>query len=170
MVYPLPSSSSPQKNCALSIIYPGRVAEDAGHDVNFWDARLDEENELWENVRHAEVVAINSLSGFQISESIRIVKKCREKFAQKPIVWGGVHVTFQPVQALREDFVDFVIVGEGELRFPKLIAAIETRRGFKDTCICMSQKRLLFNFDGQRFNIWWPVKNPILSRHDEWNR
>jgi radical SAM superfamily enzyme YgiQ (UPF0313 family) len=132
MVYGLPSPVSPQKNCALSVIYPGRAAEDAGHEVEFWDARLDDEPTLWKNARHADVVAISSLSGFQLGESVRIAKECRKKFPQKPIVWGGVHVTFQPVQSLREKFVDFVIIGEGEVRFPKLLNAIETGEGFKE--------------------------------------
>lgn len=61
MVYPLVSPSSPQRNCALSVIYPGRAAEDAGHEVTFWDARLDKEDELWANIRRADVVAISSL-------------------------------------------------------------------------------------------------------------
>ncbi len=132
MVYPLPSPSSPQHNPALSIIYPGRAAEDAGHQVSFWDPRLDNEESLWKNIQEADTVALSSLSGFQLGESIRIAKECRRRFPQKPIIWGGVHVTFQPVQSLRENFVDFVILGEGELRFPKLLAAIETSRGFKD--------------------------------------
>ncbi len=132
MVYPLPSPVSPQKNCALSIIYPGRAAEEAGHEVSFWDARLDDEEGLWENIRRADVAAFSSLSGFQLGESMRLAKECRRRFPAKPIVWGGVHVTFQPVQSLIEPFVDFVILGEGELRFPALLDAIKTGRGFKD--------------------------------------
>jgi radical SAM superfamily enzyme YgiQ (UPF0313 family) len=132
MVYPLPSPVSPQKNCALSIIYPGRAAEIAGHDVSFWDARLDTEIDLWANIRSADVLGISSLSGFQLGEAMRIAKRVRVLFPEKPIIWGGVHVTFQPIQSLREDFVDFCIIGEGELRFPKLLAAIERGYGFKD--------------------------------------
>jgi len=134
MVYTLVSPSSPQKNCALSIIYPGRAAEEAGHKVSFWDARLEDDNDvrLWKNIENANVVAISSLSGFQLGESIQVAKKCREKFPQKPIIWGGVHVTFQPIESLRENFVDFVVIGEGEIRFPRLLKAIETGCGFKD--------------------------------------
>lgn len=132
MVYPLPSPSSPQQNTALSIIYPGRAAEDAGHTVSFWDARLDSEIELWENVSHADVMAISSLSGFQLGESIKIARACRKQFPKKPIIWGGVHVTFQPIESLREPFVDFCIIGEGEVRFVKLLAAISNGTGFRN--------------------------------------
>lgn len=130
MVYPLPSPVSPQKNCALSIIYPGRAAEDAGFDVDFWDARLDDEGQLDDVVAKADVVAVSSLSGFQLGEAVRIARRCKQRFPDKPIVWGGVHVTFLPLESLQEEFVDFVVLGEGEARFPKLLKAIETGYGF----------------------------------------
>ncbi|MBI2060827.1 MAG: B12-binding domain-containing radical SAM protein [Nitrospirae bacterium] len=132
MIYPLPSPISPQKNCALSIIYPGRAAEIAGHEVDFWDARLDSEKQMWELMGRADVVALSSLSGFQLGESIRIAGRCKERFPEKPIVWGGVHVTFQPLQSMRESYVDFCVIGEGEARFPKLLHAIEAGKGYKD--------------------------------------
>lgn len=132
MVYPLPSPSSPQKFCALSIIYPGRAAEITGYDVEFWDARLDEEKILWKLIRETDIIAISSLSGFQLKESIRIAKISKEKYPDKPIIWGGVHSTFMPLESLRENYVDFTVIGEGEIRFPKLLKAIETGHGFKD--------------------------------------
>lgn len=132
MVYPLPSPVSPQKNCPLSIIYPGRAAEDAGHLVEFWDARLDSEAYLWHMVAQADVIGLSSLSGFQLGEAMRIARECKKRYPSKPIIWGGVHVTFQPVPSLREPFVDFVVIGEGENRFPRLLDAIGRRSGFKN--------------------------------------
>ena len=132
MVYPLPSPVSPQKNCALSIIYPGRAAEEAGHNVEFWDARLDSESTLRDLIHNADVVAVSSLSGYQLGRALKITRWCRGEYPTKPIIWGGVHVTFQPVQSLREPGIDFVVMGEGEERFPQLLKAIETDRGFKD--------------------------------------
>lgn len=132
MVYPFPSPVSPQKNSALSIIYPGRAAEDAGYEIDFWDARLDTEADLWELIRLTDVVAISSLSGFQLGESMRIAKQAKKLYPKKPVIWGGVHVTFQPIESLRETFVDFVVLGEGEVRFPQLLNAICAGKGFKD--------------------------------------
>jgi len=37
-----------------------------------------------------------------------------------------------PLPLLREDYCDFVVLGEGELRFPKLLKAIENSYGFED--------------------------------------
>ncbi len=132
MVYPLPSPVSPQKNCPLSIIYPGRAAEDSGHSVEFWDARHSDEKQLWRWANDADVIAISSLSGFQLGEAMRIAKECKRLYPEKPIIWGGVHVTFQPLPSLRELFVDFVVIGEGEVRFPKLLAAIAAGIGYRN--------------------------------------
>lgn len=133
MIYPLPSPVSPQQNNALSIIYPGRAAEDAGHSVEFWDARHDRKEErLWGLIENAEVIGMSSLSGFQLGEAMRIAEECKKRYPEKPIIWGGVHVTFQPLPSLREKFVDFVVIGEGEERFPRLLAAIANSAGFKE--------------------------------------
>lgn len=132
MAYPLPSPVSPQKNCALSIIYPGRAAEEWGYEVDFWDERLDSEEELCELMQSADTLALSSLSGFQLGGAMKFAKRFREMHPERPVIWGGVHGTFQPVESLREDFVDFVVIGEGESRFPKLLRAIEADKGFKD--------------------------------------
>jgi len=91
MIYSLPSPISPQKNSTLSIIYPGRAAEDAGYEVEFWDSRLDSEKLLWELVRKTDIIAISSLSGFQLGESIQITKKVKKEFPDKPAIWRGVY-------------------------------------------------------------------------------
>src|SRR5438067_5115897 len=31
-----------------------------------------------------------------------------------PVVWGGVHATIMPEECLRESYVDYVVVNEGE--------------------------------------------------------
>jgi len=37
-----------------------------------------------------------------------------------PIVWGGIHPTFVPKGCLAEDFIDYVIAGEGEVETVRL--------------------------------------------------
>ena len=37
LIFPRPSATSPQKNPAISIFYPGEAATAAGFDVDYWD-------------------------------------------------------------------------------------------------------------------------------------
>ncbi len=114
------------------MIYPGRAAEEAGHRVYYWDARLDREEEWSAAVKRVDVVALSSLSGFQLGEAMRLARTLKKRHPEKIVVWGGVHVTFQPIQSLRENIVDYVVIGEGEKRFPALLRALERGKGFKE--------------------------------------
>jgi anaerobic magnesium-protoporphyrin IX monomethyl ester cyclase len=49
-----------------------------------------------------------------------------------PIVFGNVHPTFNPHDVLRQECVDFIIRGEGELTLLELVEALEGKRNFQD--------------------------------------
>ena len=55
-------------------------------------------------------------------ETARIIKTWDQR---KVVVMGGAHVSCDPEGVLRSPFVDHVILGEGELRFPFLLDKIE---------------------------------------------
>ena len=54
--------------------------------------------------------------------AIRIVKEEREDAI---VVLGGVHATIQTQQVAANQLIDHIITQEGELSFPKLLAALE---------------------------------------------
>jgi radical SAM superfamily enzyme YgiQ (UPF0313 family) len=54
-------------------------------------------------------------------ETARIIKQWDRK---KIVVMGGAHVSCDPEGVLRSPFVDYVILGEGEVRFPLLLEQI----------------------------------------------
>ncbi len=60
-----------------------------------------------------------NIIGFSVfSQSKRLNYKLafniKEKFANIPIIFGGIHVNVDPQEVLRYDYVDYVCVGEGE--------------------------------------------------------
>jgi len=71
------------------------------------------------------LVGITCLTGFQIYFGVRLARLIRRLRPDVPLVWGGVHPTAEPEQTLREPFVDYVVVGEGERVFPRLVAALD---------------------------------------------
>ncbi len=57
-------------------------------------------------------VGLSTITGPQLRPVIETSK--RLKAMGVPVVWGGVHATIMPEDCLKEDYVDFVIVNEGE--------------------------------------------------------
>ncbi|MCC7361320.1 MAG: B12-binding domain-containing radical SAM protein [Anaerolineales bacterium] len=57
-------------------------------------------------------VGLSTITGPQLQPVIDSSK--RLKALGLPVVWGGVHATIMPEDVLKEDYVDFVVVNEGE--------------------------------------------------------
>ena len=70
------------------------------------------------------LAGITCLTGYQIHFGAGLARRVRRIRPDVPIVWGGVHPTAEPEQTLRESFVDYVVVGEGERAFPELVDAL----------------------------------------------
>jgi radical SAM superfamily enzyme YgiQ (UPF0313 family) len=116
LVYPVPSVSSPQKSAPLSILHVGealklahvRGKSDDTYNVRYFDERYDPLPDLaW-----ADVVGVSSMTGYQLTGAIRWLKAANQ--AGKRTILGGIHVTMQPEQCLAEDYVDSIVISEGE--------------------------------------------------------
>ena len=57
-------------------------------------------------------VGFSTITGPQLQPTIEASKRVHE--LDIPVVWGGVHATIMPMDVLKEEYVDFVIVNEGE--------------------------------------------------------
>ncbi len=57
-------------------------------------------------------VGFSTITGPQLRPTIEASQ--RVKALGIPVVWGGVHATIMPLEVLKEAYVDFVVVNEGE--------------------------------------------------------
>ena len=57
-------------------------------------------------------VGFSTITGPQLKPTIDASKRVHQLGI--PVVWGGVHATIMPTEVLKEEYVDFVIVNEGE--------------------------------------------------------
>lgn len=85
---------------------------------NVWREKAEQELELFAK----EVIAakplwvgLSVITGRSTYFSARFSRIVKEN-SDIPIVWGGIHPTILPQQCLEEDYVDYVILGEGEER------------------------------------------------------
>ena len=85
--------------------------------------------EIAGRIRGDDVVAgISVHCANEHTMSIRIARAIRRLHPETPVVVGGYHATFLPEEFL-EGGADYVISGEGEVRLPALLEAIERGSG-----------------------------------------
>ncbi len=73
------------------------------------------------------IVGIHAMAGYQLLHALE-VSEFIKSICNVPIIWGGVHSSLIPETVLREPFVDYVCVGEGERTFPELVKAIQLKK------------------------------------------
>ncbi|MBU4346918.1 MAG: B12-binding domain-containing radical SAM protein [Candidatus Omnitrophica bacterium] len=109
----------------------------AGYKIKIIDQRI---NTLWKDELREELksgplcVGISSMTGSQINFALETARLVRQVAKQEkmPIVWGGPHPSILPTETLENEFVDIVVIGEGDITFFELVRAIEDKKSFRD--------------------------------------
>jgi radical SAM superfamily enzyme YgiQ (UPF0313 family) len=73
----------------------------------------------------ADVFGISSSFTPYHGEALEISRIIKEWNREKTVVMGGAHVSCHTEAALRSPFVDYIVLGEGEIRLPFLLEQIE---------------------------------------------
>lgn len=99
----------------FGIMYVADALMQGGYSVQIWheaEERVDafvqaveRERPLW--------VGFSTITGPQLKATIDATRRVHALGVAT--VWGGVHATIMPEDVLREEFVDYVVVNEGEL-------------------------------------------------------
>jgi radical SAM superfamily enzyme YgiQ (UPF0313 family) len=76
----------------------------------------------------ADVFGISSTFTPYHGEALEIARIIKEWDQKKTVVMGGAHVSCHPGSILRSPSVDYVVLGEGEIRFPELLKQIGTEK------------------------------------------
>lgn len=76
------------------------------------------------------LAGVSAMTGNQIRGGIRFSRLIKEKTGDRtPVVWGGWHPTLLPENVLKNSFVDYVVIGQGEYPFQLLVEAFLEGRG-----------------------------------------
>jgi radical SAM superfamily enzyme YgiQ (UPF0313 family) len=119
----------------LSLIYIATPLEkkfkikiiDQRHDKE-WQVTL--KNELMSD--RIICVGISTMTGPQIQGAIEAARFIRQFSPLTPIVWGGVHPSLLPEETIMNEFVDIIVIGDGEETFMDLVAAIQQGKDKKE--------------------------------------
>jgi anaerobic magnesium-protoporphyrin IX monomethyl ester cyclase len=71
-----------------------------------------------------DAVGISVMGGPQMAPAIDLSKAIRERFPDKPIIWGGYFPTLYTDTTLAAPYVDYAIRGQGDESLPELVAAL----------------------------------------------
>ena len=99
------------------------------YEVKIIDQRVDRNwkeiilNELKNN---PVVFGVSALTGEQILNGLEASKLVKEN-SNVSVVWGGVHASLVPKQTLENQYIDFVVIGEGEETFLELVNALKQK-------------------------------------------
>ena len=85
----------------------------------------------WREIRqkveelNADVFGISSSFTPYHQEALEVARIIKEWDKKKIVVMGGAHVSCAPESVLESPWVDYVVLGEGEIRFPLLLKQID---------------------------------------------
>ena len=110
---------------SLGLLYVAAAVKDlAGVDIRIIDANVDKLtlNDLDKLIKEEspDIVGFSVLT-FNILNCIEVCKIVRKCSPKTKICFGGWHPTLYPQETLSFDFVDYIVVGEGEWTFRELV-------------------------------------------------
>lgn len=105
----------------LGIGYLSSVLQKEGYAVG-----ITRPDTMWEDIFdiRPDIIAVSTTTGQHI-KYLKLARKIKECWPGIKIVFGGAHPTYFP-EIAKESCVDFIIRGEGEVSFLKLIKEIES--------------------------------------------
>ena len=166
----MPKDSVRRLATPLGFLYIGTVLKNAGYDVKildstcegYYNTRIDgnyltyglSDEEVTARIREyaPDIVGITSMFTAHQRNAIRHCELVKSVDRNIPVVIGGIHPSLTPEKTIKENSVDYVILGEGEYRFLHLIG--DLNKG-KDE----------FEFDGIAYKKGGQIKiNPMTTR------
>lgn len=118
----------------LGLAYIASALQKEGHSVRLIDMEaegLNDESLFSEILKFsADLIGIYSSTPI-IFYALNLAKECKNRF-NVSIVMGGPHPSSFPEDTIKNEFVDFIVKGEGELTMPDLARAIERKLSLED--------------------------------------
>ena len=111
----------------VGLMYVGAALKRAGHEPKIHDCGLDYKDlHILRSIISGwkpDFIGI-SIIITELESTKRIMKVVREILPDIPVTFGGPWPSANPEEAIKKIGADFVVLGEGELVFPKMIDAI----------------------------------------------
>jgi len=148
-------------------LYIGDALKKAGYTIHIHHISSSQAAELALKISETPslFVGFSILTGSPVVHSARMSKIIKSKSPSTPVVWGGVHPSLMPEACLKEDFVDFVVQGEGEITSQELADALANDGSLRDILgLCWKDPAGRIHINGRR-----PFIKNLDSFRQDWN-
>src|SRR6516162_991045 len=149
VVFFFPAFSSQEATAPLGILAVSTPLLRAGYEVKIIDSTITPnfQKRVLTELQDALCLAVSLVTGPMIRETVEMAREAKRLYPQIPVILGGWHPSLLPDQTLAAEYVDVVVVGQGEDAFLEVIQRIEAGEslggisgvGYKD------QGRVVFN-------------------------
>jgi len=148
-----------------SILSIGSALTAEGYDVILLDENLKQNKEelreyinriLIENIQDTLLVGISTFIGHQIRNGLAFAKLVRTYNKSVPIVWGGWHPTILTDITIKNEYVDFIIRGQGEVTIVELANRLKKGESNFSTILGLTYK--------EKENVFTNADRPFIKR------
>ncbi len=108
MAYPSPCLDSQFNLTPLSIMYPGKMFEDQGCSVVYWDGRYDDPAMLDGYIKESKNIGVSCFTGYQAGRASDILERAKQLNPKIITHVGGHHARMCPEDVKAEPNVDVV--------------------------------------------------------------
>lgn len=114
------------------LVISGALLE-AGFEVNIIDANIEDdfEEKLLSIASDSLCIGISLILGNQVKNGYNISSLLKKHLPNLPVIWGGWFPTLMYEQILLDKNINFIIRGQGEEAFLKLVKCLEKKEDFK---------------------------------------
>src|SRR5690349_3163758 len=133
VVFFFPAFSSKEATAPLGILAVSTPLLRAGYQVRIVDSTIapNFQKRVIEELRDALCLAISLVTGPMIRETVQMAAEVKRIYPNLPIVLGGWHPSLLPDQTLAAEFVDAVVIGQGEDALLEVVQHIEAGESLK---------------------------------------
>lgn len=122
----------PLINVPLSLLALARMVRD-DFDVKIINAVTDNDykKDILKACSNALCLAVSSMTCHQIRDGLDVSKAVKKIYPGIPVIWGGYHPSSEPEQTLKNQYIDIVIRGQGEIPFREVVEKIRDKESLK---------------------------------------
>src|SRR5664279_1826103 len=133
VVFFFPAFSSQEATAPLGILAVSTPLLNAGYQVTIIDSTITPhfQKRVIEELKDALCLAVSLVTGPMIRETCAVGREVKRIYPNLPIILGGWHPSLLPDQTLAAEFVDAVVVGQGEEALLDVVRHIEAGESLK---------------------------------------